>query len=395
VEGGPFGTTPGRANSMNFIALRMLTGDRAKYLGLVFTIAFASFLLANQISIFAGVIKRTASQVLDVVDADLWVMDPATQYIDEIQPLKDTDLQRVRGVEGVQWAVRLFKGQPRMRAPDGSFRQVILMGLDDATLVGAPHGRMRVGRVEDLRLPNAIILDYAGYRFFFPEGPVSVPKTFEVNDRLVRLVGVADASAPFATFPVAFARYSEALAFQGRERNQMSFVLVKAASGVDRQALGRRIRAQTGLWAQTREDFAWQNMRYYLRNTGIPVNFGITIGIATIVGIVVMGQTFYIFTLENLKQFAMLKAIGVGNWTLTRMILLQALVVGAIGYSVGMFICAAFFQITIHNLPTRGLILLPEAMLGVGITVFVIVTLASLLSLRRVLVLEPAVVFRG
>jgi putative ABC transport system permease protein len=380
---------------MNFVALRMLTGDRAKYLGLIFTIAFASFLLANQISIFAGIIKRTASQVLDVVDADIWVMDPATQYIDEIQPLKDTDLYRVRGVEGVQWAVRLFKALPRMTAPDGNFRQVVLMGIDDTTLVGAPHGKMRVGRIEDLRQPNAIILDYAGYRFFFPEGEVTVPKTFEINDHLVRLVGVADASAPFATFPVAFARYSEALNFQGRERNQMSFVLAKTAPGVSQRELTRRIREQTGLWAQTREDFAWQNMSYYLRNTGIPINFGITIGIATLVGIVVMGQTFYIFTLENLKQFGALKAIGVGNWTLTRMILLQAFVVGAIGYSLGMFICASFFQITQQNLPTRGLILLPEAMLGVGITVFVIVMLASVLSLRRVLVLEPAVVFRG
>jgi len=379
---------------MDFVALKMLTGDRAKYLGLILTIAFASFLLAQQISIFVGIIERTASQVHDVVDADIWVMDPATQYIDEIQPLKDTDLQRVRGVEGVQWAVRLFKGLPRMTAPDGQFRQVILMGLDDATLVGAPHGKMRVGRIEDLRQPNAIILDYAGYRYFFPEGEVTLPRTFEVNGRMVRLVGVADASAPFATFPVAFARYSEALGFQGLERNQMSFVLAKAVPGVDRQALTERIRAATGLWAQTREDFAWQNMSYYLRNTGIPVNFGITISIATLVGIVVMGQTFYIFTLENLKQFGTLKAIGVGNWTLTRMILLQAFVVGAIGYSLGMFLCASFFQITQQNLPTRGLILLPEAMLGVGLTVFVIVALASVLSLRRVLVLEPAVVFR-
>jgi putative ABC transport system permease protein len=380
---------------MNFVALRMLTGDRAKYLGLIFTIAFASFLLANQISIFAGIIKRTGSQVLDVVDADVWVMDPATLYIEEIKPLKDTDLFRVRGVPGVEWAVRLFKGLPRITARDGRFRQVVLMGLDDATLVGVPHGKMRVGRVEDLRLPNAIIMDYAGYRYFYPEGEISLPKQFEMNDRRVQLVGVADSSAPFATFPIVYARYSEAVGFQGRERNQLSFVLAKASPGVTPEALTERIESATGLFAQTRWEFAWQNMSYYLTNTGIPINFGITIGIATLVGIVVMGQTFYIFTIENLKQFGALKAIGVSNLTLTRMIMLQALVVGSIGYSFGMGICATFFQITQQNLPTRGLILLPEAMIGVGITVLVIVTLASLLSIRKVLILEPAVVFRG
>jgi len=86
---------------MNFVALRMLTGDRAKYLGLIFAIAFSTFLLENQTSIFASIMRRTGSQVEDVTDADVWVMDPATRYFDETKALKDTDLTRVRGVTGV------------------------------------------------------------------------------------------------------------------------------------------------------------------------------------------------------------------------------------------------------------------------------------------------------
>src|SRR5262244_2025953 len=138
---------------MNFVAIKMLTGDRAKYLGLIFAIAFASFLLENQSSIFAGVVGRTASQIVDVTDADIWVMDPNTQYVDEIRALTENDLYRVRGVPGVQWAVRLFKGLPRAKAPDGKFRVVILMGLDDATLVGAP-GRLVLGSAADLSQPD-------------------------------------------------------------------------------------------------------------------------------------------------------------------------------------------------------------------------------------------------
>jgi putative ABC transport system permease protein len=63
---------------MNFIALRMLAGNRTKYFSLIFANAFVSFLLANQISIFIGIMTRPASQILDVVDADVWVMDPQT-----------------------------------------------------------------------------------------------------------------------------------------------------------------------------------------------------------------------------------------------------------------------------------------------------------------------------
>jgi putative ABC transport system permease protein len=136
-------------------------------------------------------------------------------------------------------------------------------------------------------------------------------------------------------------------------------------------------------------------VRYYLRNTGIPVNFGITIGIALIVGAVVAGQTFYIFTLENLKQFGALKAIGVTNRRIVGMILLQACTVVAIGYAIGSGLAGVFFSITLRNDPTRGLVLLWQNMVGVAGAIFLVVFLASLLSIRRVLVLEPAVVFRG
>src|SRR5215472_8058804 len=117
---------------MNFIALKMLTGDRAKYIALIFTIAFCTFLLENQTSIFAGILKRTGSQIADVTDADIWVMDPKTEYFEQTKALKDTDLIRVRGVDGVQWAVGLFKGSPVARTVDGNFDVSYLIGIDDA-----------------------------------------------------------------------------------------------------------------------------------------------------------------------------------------------------------------------------------------------------------------------
>jgi putative ABC transport system permease protein len=379
---------------MNSVAIKMLTGDRAKYLGLIFAIAFSTFLLENQSSIFAGIMKRTTSQIIDVTDADIWVMDRQTQYADEVKSLTENDLYRVRGVPGVEWAVRLFKGNARATAPDGKFRQVILMGLDDATLVGSPQ-KMILGSIRDLEEPDAVIIDFAGYKFFFPNEPLQLGKTFELNDHRAKVVGIANASAPFTTFPVMFTRYSQALNYVGRERNQLSFVLVKAQPGVPLKELSQRIESATGLRAATGEEFAWQTVRYYLRNTGIPVNFGITIIIALIVGSVVAGQTFYIFTIENLKQFGALKAIGVTNGRITGMILLQAFMVAAIGFSIGTGLCATFFEITRHQLATRGLVLLWQSVAGTGIAIFVVVIVASILSIRRVLILEPAVVFRG
>ena len=114
---------------MNFIALRMLMADKAKYFGLVFAFAFSTFLLQNQVSIFCGIMKRTGSQVRDVTDAEIWVMDPHTEYFEQTKALKDTDLFRVRGVEGVDYAVRLFKGNPTAKTAAGKFASTFTRGF--------------------------------------------------------------------------------------------------------------------------------------------------------------------------------------------------------------------------------------------------------------------------
>ena len=139
----------------------------------------------------------------------------------------------------------------------------------------------------------------------------------------------------------------------------------------------------------------WDCIRYYLRNTGIPVNFGITIAVALVVGAVVAGQTFYLFTVENLKQFGAIKAMGVGNLRLTGMILLQAFTAGTMGFALGTGMAATFFELTLQKLATRGIVLMWQSVALTGACILFVVVVASLLSIRRVLVLEPSEVFRG
>jgi putative ABC transport system permease protein len=379
---------------MNYVAFRMLVGDRAKYIGLIFAIAFSTFLLQNQTSIFAGLMKRTGHQVLDVPDADVWVMDPRTRYFDETKPLKDTDLGRVRGVEGVDYAVRLFKGNPVARTVDGTFAACTVLGLDEATLLGAPRN-MLLGKWESLRNPNSVIIDKAGYLMLFPDRPLELGHTLELNDNRVEVVGISDALPAFVSFPIIHARYSEALNFQGRQRQQLSYVLARAKAGITPEELATRITAATGLKARTTVQFMWDCVRYYMTNTGIPVNFGITIAVGILVGLVVAGQTFYLFTVENLKQFGALKAIGVTNARLLGMILLQAFIVWFVGFAVGSALGATFFEVTSQKVATRHFVLLWQSAAGVGLLMLTVVLLASIASLRRVLVLEPATVFRG
>jgi putative ABC transport system permease protein len=380
----------------------MLTGDRPKYFGIIFGVAFATLLMAQQASIFVGLLRNTTSQIRDIEGAAIWVMDHNVQFVDDVKPLADDDLYRVRGVSGVEWAVRLYKGLARARFADGNFQQFILLGLDDATLVGAPR-EILMGSLADLRKPDAVIIDEAGYRYLWPGQPYALGKEFEMNDCRAVIVGICKASPTFQTFPIAYTRYTQATQFVPSERKVLSFILAQPAPGVPVKEVCRRIEEATQrpsgepqLKALPREKFVEETIRYYLRRTGIPINFGITIALGFVVGAAIAGQTFYLFTVENLKQFGALKAMGVGNLRLVGMILVQGLVVGVIGYGIGLGLAAAFGEFigkVVKTVPPAFYMPWQIPALTAG-AVLMIIMLAGLASIRRVLVLEPAVVFR-
>jgi putative ABC transport system permease protein len=385
---------------MGWLAWKMLTGDRMKFAGIVFGVAFATLLMAQQLSVFVGIMQRTANQVADVRDAAIWVMDERTRMVDEAPGLPESALDRVRSVPGVAWAVRAFKGQVAARLADGSFRVGIMLALDDDALVGAP-GEMLAGSVEDLRAPDAVIVDRAGYEYMFPADAAAVPtrgyrlgQLFAMNDRRARLAGVCRASAPFTTMPVLFTRFSLARGYLPKGRNMMNYVLASPAPDLTAEAACARIEAATGYRALTRGAFEWLTIHYFLTSTGIPINFAVTILLGFVVGIAIAGQTFYLFALDNLRQFAALKAMGLSDAGLCGMILSQALAVGATGYGIGIGITALYFEATQNITHLAGMAMPAPVMAGTAVAVLFIVALASLAAIRRVLVLEPAAVFR-
>jgi putative ABC transport system permease protein len=455
---------------MPWIAMKMLMGDRAKFFGIVLGLTFASLLITQQGSIFCGLMCRTAGQIYDITGADLWVMDANVRYIDDVKPMVENNLYRVRGVDGVKWAVPLYKGNARAKLNSTStdpkthkdikhevIEQVILVGLDDSSMVGAPPvERMIAGRLTDLRMPDAVVVDYTRLPKLYPGEPwkeleksktqgfplvfqrlgqrleygvrqiatsvkralgdtsASSPSTLpseglepkekafyrrfvgrqlEMNDHRAIIVGVCEATRTFQSNAVMYTTYSRAKLFIPQERKILSYVLAKADPGVSPGVIAEAIRRRTGLKARTSRDFIWDTIWYYFEYTGIPVNFGITTFLGFLVGTAIAGQTFYNFTIENLKQFGALKAMGATNARIVSMILLQAAVVGFLGFGLGVGLGSLF------GMATEGgelAFYTPWIMLPItGGAVVLICVLSSILSVRRVMVLEPAVVFRG
>ncbi len=294
---------------MFLIALKMLFHDQAKYLGLVVGVAFSTLLINQQMGIFLGLLARSAAIIDDIPEADVWVMDPGVKNLDTIFPLRDTELGRVRGVAGVKWAVPLFKSMATVRTATGDLEAITLIGVDDASLVGLPP-RVVLGDVEELRRPDAVAVGEDGYGKVWRNESIALGKVVELNDRRAVVVAVVKDSPKFTSGITFFTRYSQGLNYTNNGRNQMSFVLVKSEDGKSPVDVANAISRQTRLQALTAAEFRSKAIQYVIDNTGIPVSFGTVIGLGIIVGVCVVGLMFNLFVLENLKYFAVLKAIG-------------------------------------------------------------------------------------
>jgi putative ABC transport system permease protein len=374
------------------LALKMLFGDRAKYAMLVCGLTFCALLMTQQTSVFCGLLLWTTATIRNV-RVPVWVADSKVEQVNEVVPLREIELQRVRSVDGVQWAVPLFWSILQARLPDGTFQAVQLTGLDSATLVGRP-GRIREGNIEDLRLPNAVIVDQVAISKFRKRGiQLHIGSTFEINDKEARVVAICETERSFLGQPYVFTTYSRALEYSPPQRKLLSFILVQPKPETDVAGLIKDIGQLGGLRAFSSDDFARRTIEWYFKNTGIPISFGTVVLLGIIVGVAIAGQTFYLFVHENLRFMAALKAMGAGFWTLARMVFLQAFTVGFTGYGIGVGLAAMFGNAVLKKgeppfyMPWQVLVFTG------GVIVFICL-LSSFVGLLKIARTEAAMVFK-
>ncbi|MGB7407952.1 MAG: ABC transporter permease, partial [Pontixanthobacter sp.] len=287
---------------MLWIAIRMLTGDKTKFYGLLFGIAFSTLLITQQLTIFVNLVERGASGVYNVPSADVWVMDEVSRTTDVNFPMPATALDKVRGVAGVAWAVPHLRASASVRTNEGDLEGVGVIGVDDATLIGLPKNMIE-GSTAVLSQPDSVIIDDVGVTNLFENGQSPIGERLELNDQRAVIRGIADSIPSFTSQVVLYTKYSQALRYVPGTRNRMSFVLVGASEGIGQRTLADRIEQQTGLRARTRDEFAQDGVDFIIQNTGIPINFGITVVLGFIVGVAIVGLTFSLFIRDNIKQF--------------------------------------------------------------------------------------------
>lgn len=386
----PMNGTSDRMPGILQIAYKLLINDRTKFAALLVGITFAVFLMIEMTSLFAGILSRSSSTVLNI-GASIWVMDPAVQTVASTIPLPDNVVDEARSIPGVKYAVPLYSGAALLKLRDGTYQAANVIGLDDTSLFGRPQ--MLDGNIENIFAENAFIA-IKDAEFYKLKNP-AIGTEFELNDHRGVIVGIARvASSALFGVPTLYTTYSRALQYLPNTRFTISYLLVEPKSPADVATIKARIAAR-GYLALTREEFVQKISDFYMYQTGIGTNMMLMTLISFIVGLSISGQTFYTFILENLEKFGALKAIGAKGHELIEMILFQATFVALTGYGLGVGLCAALIWIARSHLPDYAAMITFGNLAMAFVMVVVIAAISSYVGVRKVLRIEPFDIFRG
>ncbi|OJU30564.1 MAG: hypothetical protein BGN91_06390 [Nitrobacter sp. 62-13] len=391
------------------LGMRMLIADRARYLALLFGIAFTAFLVSFAASFFCGFMTRSFALIAENPAADVWVMDPAIVTPEQTVNMPGATLNRIRSVDGVSSARPLALGASAVRFGNGGIQVFQIIGVDDATLAGAPsledglsqtvlhHPDAAVpaaggteGKLETPARPSDL-WPTDGPHLDVPTRQVTAGDDVVVNGHRVKIEGVASALPRFPPRPLLYMTFANASRVLPPERRILTFALVKAKLGIDSHELAARIEASTGLRARTAQEFRSDTVWWFLMNSEDVGDVASMLVLAMAVGFGVTGVMLYMFTHASLGQYAVLKAMGATSKMLISIVCVQAGFCALVGTGLGLGMCAIAGRLTdSQGLPFRMMWFTPL----VGAAAVLVVSLAAaLISFRPVVKLQPATVF--
>jgi putative ABC transport system permease protein len=372
------------------LALKTLLHDRTRFAITVAGVAFAVLLVLFQVGLFLGLLDN-ASVTIEHIDADLWVTSRHTPNVDFSHAFAESRVDRVRSVAGVARADNLIVSFLNIDLPSGTQEGILAYGLEDFSRWGIPWG-MWEGELSDLRRGGYLFLDASAERRF---GPFRPGDYREVNRRRLRIIGRTRDAKSFTTTPVAFINYRLVQELNAQTlRGNTTYILVKLAPGVDEQAVADEIRRRLPFNdVHTRKEWARLSRRYWVANTGLGFNLFITVFLGCLVGVVVVAQTLYTSTMEHLKEFGTVKAIGGTNGDIYSILIRQAVVAALIGYVLGA-VPALLMRPGVARSGLK-LILEPQFLAVVLVGTIVLCVAASVLSFSKVAHIDPDLVFRS
>ena len=374
---------------MSTLAIRNLFHDKVRLAVTLTGVVFALILIVVQFGLFLGFLE-TSANVVEHSGVDLWITAPGLPHVNGGSPIPERRRYKALQVEGVKEVEPYALVFANWKLPTGAQEAVQIVGFDVDSRLGGPW-ELVAGDIDALKGDDTVIID----RHYAQKLGVTQPdQTVEINGRRARIVGYTNGVRSFTTAPYVYTSFKNALDYIPMTQDQTIFLVVRAQPGVDIDALKSKLQKNVpSVDVYTNTEMLTKTRNYWVFSTGAGVTTLMGAVLGLLVGTVVVAQTIYAATVDHIREFGTLKAMGATNGYLYKVILQQAMLSAVIGYAIA---------ITVSHFVVEGsrsgdaLILMPPQMVaGVFALAICMCAAASILSIRKATSIDPAMVFRG
>ena len=371
------------------LAVKSLLHDKLRFFITVSGVAFAVTLVFVQVGLFLGLMSN-ASLTIDQIDADLWVTSHNTPNVDFAHTFPETYIKRVRSIDGVERAGNLIVWFMNVNLPTGAVEGTEVYALENFAEWNFPQG-LAEGNLGDLRRGPYMVLDDSAKKRW---GAFAVGEYREVLGRRLKIIGRTVDAKSFTTTPLTFMDYRLAQSLnESNLRGNTTYILVKLAPGANAEAIRKEIQRRLPYNdVFTKDEWAKRSRSYWIDSTGLGLNMYITVFLGCLVGIVVVAQTLYTSTMEHIREFGTVKAIGGGNGEIYKILGKQATIAAIAGFALGAL--QAFALAPVMKKIDLKLIIPAELYVAVLFGAIALCLSAALISFRKVASIDPALVFR-
>ncbi len=369
------------------LARRLLFQNKLRLAASVVGVAVAVLLVLQNLALYRG-IQRYASVLVQREGGDLWIVSKGTAFFELGDSIPESTLYKVRSIAGVAAAEPLLYYPTGFNCPgEGNGGPINFVGVDPRTsalamsAVEGDPGRL----IEN----GGTVVD----RSITRKCPLELDSEFKVHGVKFHVVGFTHGIKPLLTIPYAFVSLDTIRMYAPQRKDEITYVAAKAVPGVDlkllQSAVARAVAPNQE--ALTYEEFLERHDAYWKRTADIRIILLVTSVLALFVGLLVVGQTVYSSTLEHLKQFGTLKAIGASNAFVTRVVLRQAMLAGALGFGSGFILSIGAGFVVRRFLPSE---MTTTQVVFAAVIVTGICGVSALAPILRIVRLEPTEVFR-
>ncbi len=370
------------------LAWRNLAYDRSRFVITMVGIVFAVVLTAVQIGLFFG-FTATTTAVIQHTRADLWVAVHGLRNFEIAMPQLERHRNIVMEAPGVTRAEALLVFFSAWRKPEGGDESVLVVGFDPNSGIAGPWNIVQ-GDPADLRQANTVMVDDINKAKL---GISKIGDRVEINGHRARVVGFTHGIRSFTTSPYVFATYRNAIDYGYLRDNQAEYVIARLAPGTDPMAVKRALhRRLPSVDLLTRDEFADLTKTYWMFTTGAGTAILVAAALGLVVGMVIVAQVLYATTVDHLTEFGTLRAMGAPQGFILRVILWQATIAALLGHGIGIVIAMAIARGSQYS--TALIIIPPGLAVGLFAVTFLMCAGASLVSIRKAMTIDPAMVFQ-